>query len=182
MKRLIIINGYPRAGKDTVASMIKDALCFVTEYSTVDLPKKILRLVSGDFEKSPEVRKLLSDLKSLLLESVDYPVAEIESIRTPIVIVHCREKSNIQHLRSRFPSIVVKVSRKSAEVAYKSGLLNKSDSDVDSVEYDFEIENNSTLEDLRAEVKRLIPDMLVKLGYRVDLDSIFPLGVQILEE
>ena len=64
---IVIINGSPRAGKDTVCEITKEILgshyCY--SLSSVDEIKKIALIGGWDGEKNPQSRKFLSDLKDL---------------------------------------------------------------------------------------------------------------------
>lgn len=155
---IYIINGYPQSGKDSVVSIFEELHpeIRVGNYSSVELPKEIFSIFE-EYDKSPEGRAKLSQVKNALEGRVDYVRVEVEDrLRlVDVLFVHCREVRNIKRLQRQFPgSVTVLVKRSKAKEEYLSGrVTNGSDSDVEGMSYDVVINNEGSLEDLKREVK-----------------------------
>lgn len=86
MKAIIIVNGYPRAGKDTFIDYCESyfyqlpfrANFFFERHSTVDTVKDIAKKMGWNGEKTPEMRNMLSELKDLYTKYFNGPLNEIK--------------------------------------------------------------------------------------------------------
>lgn len=160
MVKYICINGAPRAGKDSFVELCQKHSQYCINISTVDCIKEIARKLGWDGTKTPRNRKFLSDLKDLLDEWDEYSykkvIEEISRYREYIItnnsvcddfifFIHAREPKDIQKFKERLNVITLFISNKTAEAAATS---NHADANVKNFEYDYVIENNSTLEDL----------------------------------
>ena len=150
---VVIINGYPGAGKDTFVNLcqfIKSVRVFNVLTSTP--MKNALRIIGWDEVKTPETRKILSDLKDLSTRLWDYPFKyvsnKLELINklegTKIVFIHSREPEEIERFKEAFDAITLFINREPTEV-----LTNHADLNVKNYLYDVTIDNNGTLEKLR---------------------------------
>jgi len=87
MKAIIIVNGYPRAGKDTFIDCCLSrfyqlpfgANVFIEKHSTVDTVKDIAKQMGWNGEKTPEMRNMLSELKDLYTKYFNGPLNEIKN-------------------------------------------------------------------------------------------------------
>ena len=175
--QIVVINGMPRSGKDTFVDMCQNILgakrCL--NVSTVDFVKEVASVCGWDKTKTPENRAFLSDLKDLLTKWNDVPYTDIErriknfkrqlffnSIKEEdsIVFIHCREPQEIQKFVDRMHAKTVLVRRNEVENVEQS---NHADKDVFEYEYDCQVINNGTLEDLQ-DIAR---DFLVFLGLSI---------------
>jgi len=157
MKKVVILNGFPRCGKDTFANAViersKENNMHSHSLSTVDLVKDMLELAGIDrHKKTPEDRKLMSDLKDLLTEHSDIPfknvVNKIEYLydgfdSLSIYLVMCREPKEIQKFKDHFKDdcVTVLITRENDVEA-----SNHADKNVNNFDYDVYIENNDTEE------------------------------------
>ena len=95
---------------------------------------------------------MLSDLKDLLTEWNDYPFKDIScrikcygQIPNSVIFVDCREPKEIDRLVKKFNAKSLLVRRDNIdELEYG----NHADDDVFNYNYDIEINNSGTLEDL----------------------------------
>lgn len=166
---IIIINGPPTAGKDTFVQFCAEIKMFtatVYNFSTIDYVKKLAKKMGWDGSKTPKNRKFLSDLKRLLTDWNDIPFKEtVEYIElTPywwdkdtLIFVHCREPEEITEFKDYFQdkAVTLFIDRKVNE----EEISNTSDLNVRNYEYDYYIENNGTLSDLRAAAEEFLKNI-----------------------
>lgn len=168
MSTVIIINGKPRSGKDFFVQACTEYLSpYVDNLSTIGLTKKIAYLCGWDGEKTDEWRKKLSDLKAFLTQLNDAPwksvIREMKQFQLDlefddfnpekaIFFVHCREPKEIQRYVDELNAITVLVRRDKVD----NNIGNASDDEVFNFDYDFEVNNNGTKEDILKEVYRFL--------------------------
>jgi hypothetical protein len=156
--QVFIVNGKGRSGKDTFVQevekyVLKNYLPFeIYKMSTIDCIKKIARSFGWNGEKEPKDRKMLSDLKDLLTEWNDYSFKDIScrikqygQIPNSAIFVDCREPKEIDRLVKEFNAKSILVRRDNID-GLEYG--NHADDDVFNYNYDIEINNSGTLEDL----------------------------------
>lgn len=159
---IYILNGRPGSGKSTFA---QDVIKIVTpkfgiELSTVDLVKKIAFDLGWNGEKTLKDRKFLSDLKDLLTDWNDIPVKSVKKsidkflwdlrywgIDTSqvAIFINCREPQEIKRLCEELNAKSILVRRDETNDIEVS---NHADEQVFEYDYDIEIVNNGTLEEL----------------------------------
>ena len=167
--KLIIINGMPLSGKSTFVQFCLDELgCWGKEVSTVDFVKEIAITCGWDKTKTPKNRKFLSDLKDLLTEWDDVPYKKVmyekriwefsfKQFDIPtddcFFFIHCREPEEIQKFVDREGAKTLLVRRPEVENLEQS---NHADQNVFNYNYDFIIENNGDLKDLRIKAMKFV--------------------------
>ena len=160
MVNVIVVNGYPRSGKDTFVNFCKKRLgAFGVSVSTVDFVKYLAAQSGWDGSKTPKNRKFLSDLKDLLTEWNDVPWKKVEEVFESIKIecfqyglkdsdfflfIHSREPREIERFQKEYGALTVLIDRE--EVEGKQS--NHSDAEVMNFNYDYIINNDGTLEEL----------------------------------
>lgn len=173
--KIVIVNGAPGSGKTTFENFcqeIMDDYCQMR--STVDLVKEIALFYTGwNGEKDLKSRKFLSDLKDLLTEFNDVPFNDIVRFknvwedelemynvkdRPHILLVDSREPEEIMRFKRELGAVTVLVRRASAEMAETS---NHADANVLNCDYDYEIDNNGSLDELRAKAAEFL-DLIFK--------------------
>lgn len=165
---IVVINGMPRSGKDLFVSLCGEYLgCRLLNVSTVDKVKSLARDCGWDGTKTPENRKFLSELKDLLTKWRDVPYNDIvQKIRQHestlrgmftseelIVFVHCREPEEIKKFKDRLGAKTLLMRRNEVESLAQS---NHADSEVFKYDYDYTIENNGTIEELKEKAKEFL--------------------------
>ena len=151
VKKIFIINGSGGVGKDTFVEMISKKIVTMN-VSSVDKIKEIAKEIGWDgISKTPKDRKLLSDLKSLTVKYNDLPfqymkekVKEFNNSAYECLFLHIREPEEVKRAAKEFNAKTILVVRNSVEVITS----NTSDARVFQYNYDHEIINNGTLEDL----------------------------------
>ena len=187
LKRIIrlifILNGYPRAGKDTFAEFLKEYQTPETikyhfqNISTVDYIKSIAENFFGwDQKKDEKGRRLLSDLKDASRRYNNGPFNQTVSqigiyeyynfhidenvLKNDILflnIIHTREPDEIQMFKEYYgencSTILVKRN-------YDGVISNHADKNVENYKYDYIIENNNSLEDFKKQTFILFEQIL----------------------
>ena len=164
--KVVVINGYPRAGKDTFVEFCQDVLGTFRcrNLSTIDCIKKAAKVFGWNGEKTPEARRFLAKLKDISTEYNDYSyryikkqLSEIESEEWQgeqiIVFVHCREPKDIDRFVEDYNATTVLVKNKRVE---DDDYSNAADANIELYKYDIIILNNGTLDDLKLAAKTFI--------------------------
>lgn len=167
--RIVIVNGPPRSGKDQFVSYCLDELGeFGHSISTVDLIKDVAKYCGWNGEKTLKDRKFLSNLKDLLTEWNDVPyqsirrdIAKIYLIAEQygldhnkfVIFIHCREPEEIQRFVEDYGATTILLRRPDVEGNIQS---NHADTNVFNYNYDFEIQNDKGLDELRDAAKTFL--------------------------
>ena len=169
--KYFIINGRPRSGKDTFVNFCLEELgAFGKLISTVDFVKEIAARCGWDKTKTPKNRKFLSDLKDLLTNWGDVPykktLQEIDMFKFDldywdvsdkgVVFIMCREPKEIERFERELNAKSVLIQRASVEFEQQS---NHADSEVLNHKYDYIIENNGTVDELKEKAKGFLKNL-----------------------
>ena len=160
--KVLAINGAPGSGKTTFENMIKARMgAYYRSRSTIDRVKEIAAECGWDGTKTLENRKFLSDLKDLLTSYNDGPMQDIkrciddfeEELRLyhvegqpHIFVSDVREPAGLQRFKDEYDAITILIRRAAAEEVETS---NHADAEVLHFDYDYIINNNSTLDTLQ---------------------------------
>lgn len=190
IKKIIIINGSGGVGKDAFAKRVieetinlakrivpveNEDYCVNPEIfyridnittnniSTIDCVKNIAKMFNWNGEKSEKDRKMLSDLKDLMIVYNDYPFKRVTAQITnwlrydktrpndmydhSFLFVHCREPKEIERIKNQFPNDTFTLLVQNPKVAKITG--NHADKEVENYNYDFTVVNDSDLRALR---------------------------------
>lgn len=160
-KEVIVINGSGGVGKDTVIEMCQETIK-VKNISSVDKIKEAARVLGWDGTKTEKARKMLSDLKQLSIDYNDGPIkymideyTKFQGTDEEIMFVHIREPEEIQKLVNLIGCKTLLVTSSRIDTIK----TNKSDASVFDYNYDYQIKNDGTLEDLQEEVSKFISDL-----------------------
>jgi hypothetical protein len=167
MKVIIIINGYPNAGKDTFVRQFTDYV-FVNffqkciEYSSIECVIELLNNSSSlkSQSKTPEYRTLLSEVGRALEKyngfrtehCIEY-VKNITIRNSDFLWIHMREGNLIEKLRNKIHDkygislAVVTIFLKSERGI--TDIPNDSDKNVENFKYDIYIDHKSSIEELK---------------------------------
>jgi len=163
VKKVCIINGSSNTGKDTLITIFdKLTKQTVFNYSTIDNIRNVFRSLGYKGNRMEfKYRKLLSDIKSFLIEYDDIPFKDaVEQFKIYdyftdnfIMFIHCREPTEIKKLVDYFGDTCVTLLIK------RNGLKtpdNKSDMNVDDYDYDYTILNTAGIKELEHHTLNLI--------------------------
>ena len=169
--KYFIINGRPRSGKDKFVNFCLEELgAFGKLISTVDFVKKIATECGWDGTKDLKNRKFLSDLKDLLTNWWDVPykktLQEIDMFKFDLdcwnvsekgmVFIMCREPKEIERFERELNAKSLLIRRASVEFEQQS---NHADSEVLNHKYDYIIENNGTIDELKEKAKDFLKNL-----------------------
>ena len=169
--KYFIINGRPRSGKDSFVNFCLEELgAFGKLISTVDFVKKIATECGWDGTKDLKNRKFLSNLKDLLTNWGDVPykktLQEIDMFKFDldcwnvsdkgVVFIMCREPKEIERFERELNAKSLLIRRASVEFEQQS---NHADSEVLNHKYDYIIENNGTVDELKEKAKEFLKNL-----------------------
>lgn len=150
---IFILNGVNTSGKNTFVDFIKEEYA-AKQISIVDYVKDVAKTLGWNGSKEEEKdRRFLSDLKLALGRYDDSPFTTIQkkvrlfnSGRTQqYLFIDMREADDIERAVKEFGAYTILV-RNNNVTGIKS---NMADRNVENYGYDFIIENNGTLEELK---------------------------------
>lgn len=166
---IYIVNGFPGCGKTTFEKLCQSTLDpYCQILSTIDFVKTIARGCGWDGTKNAKNRKFLSDLKDLLTEWDDVPfkqiVKRIEDVKSVTesfgqdpekltFFIDCREPDEIEKICKNLGAKSILIRRYDAEIQTQS---NHADSNIFDYTYDYIIDNNGSLTDLRMAAESFI--------------------------
>ena len=164
MIKTILINGFPKSGKDTFIELCQEnTTTRVHNFSTIDPLKNVLLSLGWDGTKSDEVRNFLFEFKEriehMFQTSQKYIEKQLQwvklidstSDRDQIVFIHCREPWQLTEFKKVFKSYNV-----STLLVVRSDMNSSllEDYVIAKYSYDKVINNFGTLEDLNEEAKK----------------------------
>lgn len=162
LKKIFITNGSGGCGKDTFAKAVSD-LIPTYKYSAIDAVKMCAKDMGWNGGKTEKDRKFLSDLKELTSAYNDFSFRDISKVvedfksnKIPAVVllIDIREPKEIERAKRVFGAETVLIRRKSV----KAITSNMADANVENYEYDYYIDNNGTIDDLKCTVREFMRD------------------------
>lgn len=150
-KLVLIVNGKPRAGKDTFAQIL-NTFVPVYKYSIIDRVKTIAMDCGWRGQKTEKDRKFLHDLKkltdeysSMAFQDVLERVAAFDDglITKEVMVIDVRDPEEIEELADTIGALTVFIQNDNVPDVTS----NPADANVANYEYDFILENNGSLED-----------------------------------
>ena len=158
-KQVIIINGTGGSGKDTFVEFCSE-FSKVTNISSVDKVKEAAKVLVGwNGEKDEKSRKLLVDLKRLSIDYNDSPTKYIKEQfdlftknDSEYLFIHIREIDEIEKIKKLLNANTLLITN--PRVALITS--NDSDGNVYKYNYDWTIENDGTLEDLKQKAREFV--------------------------
>jgi hypothetical protein len=161
-KQIFVINGMATSGKDSFVDMVNE---FEPVYnvSSVDIIKSMAQCIGWNGSKTEKDRKFLSDLKRLCGEYNDSPFTYLircvvlfkNHDAKKLMFVHIREPEEIKRFAERFGAKTILVKNDKV----KNITSNMADANVYNYEYDYIIENNGTLIDLKEKAKHFVEEV-----------------------
>lgn len=174
-KMVFIVNGKPRAGKDTFAEILNRYMV-VYKYSAVTKVKEIAKQCGWTGAKEEKDRKFLHELKMLTSAYSDLPYRDvldkIEKYRSgeilaDVFVVDVREPEEIERLRKATNAITVYIENENVPAITS----NEADANVANYEYDFTIFNNGTIEEFEDNIMNFM-EFLMMLALAMENENI----------
>ena len=158
---IYVLNGSGGCGKDTFVELCRECTDYVIWHiSTITPIKEAAELLGWQGKKDEKSRKFLSDLKDLCTNAFDTSCNYIERQiyraeywDADYVFIDCREPQEIERICKRFnaKSIYIDASKRNPII-----VSNHADAEVMNYNYDFYIDNNGTLKDLKEKAKEFM--------------------------
>ena len=171
--KVIVVNGVAQSGKDSFVDYCIDELApNGAKWSSVEFVKDVAKYCGWNGVKDEKGRKFLSDLKDLLTEWDDVPWKKVEEVFNYIKVecfqyglkdsdfflfIHSREPKEIERFQREYGAVTVLIDR--AEVEGEQS--NHSDEEVMNFNYDYIIDNNSSLDVLQERAIQLIESVRI---------------------
>ena len=161
---LIITNGRPRSGKDTAQHFAieygKEKVSKFEKISIIDYVKEKAAVFGWDGGKTESDRKFLSDLKDILTEWKNLPleilrerIEAAEQRGVELLFIDAREPDDIDKIKEfGWETYTVLIENTNVPLITS----NHADAEVYNYSYDYIIENNSTLDELKKTVENFI--------------------------
>lgn len=174
-KMVFIVNGKPRAGKDTFAEILNRYMV-VYKYSAVTKVKEIAKQCGWTGAKEEKDRKFLHELKMLTSAYSDLPYRDvldkIEKYRSgeilaDVFVVDVREPEEIERLRKATDAITIYIENENVPAITS----NEADANVANYEYDFTIFNNGTIEEFEDNIMNFM-EFLMMLALAMENENI----------
>lgn len=165
-KQIFITNGMARCGKDTFAEFLNEIVSTL-KYSSIDKVKIIARMCGWDGGKTEKDRKFLSDLKMLTSEYSDMAFADIrkkifefldKDFEHQVLLIDIREPEEVERVKKAFGAKTILINNENVKIINS----NPADANVFNYEYDFIIDNSSTLEAFKNEVQKFAEENILK--------------------
>lgn len=179
MKRIVVINGSGTSGKDEIAKISQDLFVFpsncfleinVRVISSIDRVKEIAKQFGWYGHKNDLGRRFLSDIKDAWtkfnngpLMDISKKINELDSDKDWLVFVHIREPEEI-HKMKYFTGINDEHGEIFTLLIRRPGVEqfdNHADQEVEEYTYDYIIENDGTLDDLKEHVRLFLKDIKI---------------------
>lgn len=166
-KLVVVVNGHPRSGKDTVVNGIsralKEAGWLTSAISSIDPIRNVLRALGIPVDrKTPAERDLLANMKACLdgydnwvtrtCASAAVTALELDHPGKDVVFLHVREPAAIALTKTLLPDSVEFLTIFVVREAAERISTNAADANVENYGYDVRIENNDDLASLDADL------------------------------
>ena len=165
IKKIFVTNGVGRSGKDSFSTMLGKYIP-TFKYSSIDLVKDMLEFAGVEKEpKTEKKRKLYSDIKDMLTIYDDIPFKDIklivknfkdDAIDSDVLLIDIREPEEIARAVKEFGAETILVRNPNVEKIDS----NHADANVENYKYDYIIENDGTLEQLKKIAKIFAFDVI----------------------
>lgn len=157
-KRIFILNGTARSGKDTFADILQEAGIETVHYSYVEFTRTVLRQLGFNVdEKTEKMRKLLCDINDCFEEYGDIPHKDCVSIANDFksdkisgkcLLIDCREPKKIERLKNELGAQTIFIKSNTEAIS-----SNKADKAVSTkYVYNYYINNTGTLDEFKHNV------------------------------
>lgn len=186
MTKVVIVNGRPRAGKDTFIDMVsmfaRNGGKTVRSFSSIDPVRDMLRQAGFNLDrKTPKDRKLLAIVGDAVQEHsfwrTDQCIEAIVKLHREaqgrgVMLLHIREPKNIGIIRQWCESgLFVSVSTVFIDSDRAETVAsNAADAEVEDMEYDVRITNHGTLEDLNTKALAFCNHVLLGSPNQLNVD------------
>lgn len=158
--KVFVINGMARSGKDTFCNFVSEMYNDTYHFSIVDLVKTYAKQLGWNGEKDEKGRKFLCELKRITDEYDDRNFQRVKDVierlniesDNMVYLVDMREPQDIGRARKELGAKVVFIKNLNVPIINS----NYADAGVFNINYDIEIDNSGTLDDLKEKAEDFI--------------------------
>jgi hypothetical protein len=161
----VIINGSAMVGKDTFVEYcqkISRHILPIYSFSSVDKVKEAALILGWDGRKDEKGRKFLSDLKDLSSQydgPLNYMKEELYKLEGSfLAFFMIREPNEIKKFCEKVDGVQTLLIKRDTKIHFN----NHADIEIENYPYDFIIENNGDLEELRVKAYSFLLSILGK--------------------
>ena len=155
-KQIYVTNGMARSGKDSFAEILNKYIPTM-KYSSIDWVKEIAEECGWDGAKTERDRKFLSDLKMLISEYSNMPFKKVEekineflnNDKYSVLLIDIREPSEIDKVKNAFNAKTILINNDRVKFINS----NAGDAGVYDYDYDYMVQNNSTIDVFEENIK-----------------------------
>lgn len=171
MKKVFILNGVGSVGKGRFVEFVSKYIP-TYKYSIADLSKEAATILGWDGGKTEKDRRFLSDIIDLATEYNDSPFQDVVSIvtdfksnkiETDVLFVDMRSPKDIARAVETFDAETVLLRNPRV----KPIETNHADANVENYKYDYIIENDGTLEQLKEKAKIFVDSVIYQEQYDI---------------
>ena len=171
MKKVFILNGVGAVGKGRFVEFVSKYIP-TFKYSIADLSKEAATILGWDGGKTEKDRRFLSDIIDLATEYNDSPFQDVVSIvadfksnkiETDVLFVDMRSPKDIARAVETFDAETVLLRNPRV----KPIETNHADRNVENYKYDYIIENNDSLEQLKEKAKTFVDSVIYHEQYDI---------------
>lgn len=161
MQKIVVINGYPQAGKSTFVSMCHDINKDVVELSVVDSVKKVATYAGWDGRKNERGRKFLAAIKQAMMEYDEGPRKTIDryilSHPGKICFINARNTEDIQYFVDKYNAVTLYIAL-APDAGGQVQYANEEDAGacLDSFDYEYTIWNRKVSEEYKEQAKKFM--------------------------
>lgn len=157
MKKIFIINGAARSGKDTFVETVREVSGIILHnISSVGNVKEAATILGWDGKKDERGRQFLSDLKDISSKVYNGPLsfmlANALCITQGLIFFHIREPDEITELKKKCEEHSLDVSTILLKRPDITQFTNHADQNVENFEYDYIINNDGSIKKLKKQV------------------------------
>lgn len=179
---VVVVNGEPRAGKDTfinnVSAMLRSRRVPVDSFSSIDPVREMLQGAGFDLDAKTEAdRKLLAVIGDAVQEHSNWRTNKcIEQIdwfrwnnhRKGVFFLHIREPKNIALVQAGLAQGISMITVFIESTRSHKIMSNAADAGVRNMKYHHVIQNNGTLGDFSNAAARFVSDVLLRSNTSAD--------------
>lgn len=166
---IIVINGSAKSGKDKFVSFFKEISNLrVKNFSSIDKVKQVAEMCfNWNGKKDDKSRRLLSEMKKIwidfnngpfynIIEKIDvdmiYSINNGKDINKNVYFLHIREPKEIFKIKEKYKNCITLIIDKEVDFIPN----NNSDENINNFEYDYVVNNNGTISDLKIRAKEFL--------------------------
>ena len=169
MKKIYVLAGKARTGKDSVAKMMKDSYSVETvlTYScTMYLKKYIKQIYGWDGKEETKPRGILQSLgreikkqyPNFFIDRMEEDIKFLSNYCDIIIVTGVRLEKELAFLKEKFDAVLIKTEKSLVDNNLTEEQKNDiTETDVDNyISYDYIINNDNGLKELKKQVKNIM--------------------------